>query len=81
MNEIQREQAIAAIEMIVAVGDLIRSSKQIPSGELYALLMGKLNHDNYETIITTLVGAGVVRRENNHMLTWIGPELQPKETV
>lgn len=66
-----------AVEVIVAVGDAIREAGEIPSGTLYAILMDRLDLNSYETIIGTLVCAGLVRN-SNHLLTWIGP---PKEAI
>lgn len=62
----------AVIGMIHAVGDCIRELKQVPSGELYARLCGKLTLDTYNQIISALVGAKMVKNDN-HLLIWIGP--------
>jgi hypothetical protein len=63
---------LAALQTVVAVGDAIRSLKTVPSGVLYAHLMGHLTLDQYHAIIAALVDAGVVI-EQNHLLTWKEP--------
>ena len=67
-----REQITAAIEMAKAVGDTIRDLGSVPSGELYARLMGHMTLNTYNMLIERLKGAGVVKEEA-HLLTWIGP--------
>lgn len=62
-----------AIRMIVdAIVEAIRDARQIPSGHLYAVVMGHLSLNQYTTIINVLKEANLVN-ESNHLLTWIGP--------
>ena len=61
-----RAQAITAI-----VADAIRELGEVPSGELYAHLMGVLNIEQYNGIIAVLKQSGLVS-ESRHMLTWNG---------
>jgi len=70
--EVHREEVAAALEILRAVAEMIQAVGQIPSGELYALLMGKFDIETYEKMISTLIGAGLIRRERSHMLEWIG---------
>ena len=70
--ELHKSQVQAAVEILRAVAEMIQSVGQIPSGELYALLMGKMDIETYERMISTLIGAGLIRRERSHMLVWIG---------
>jgi len=58
----------------VAVAEVIREAGAIPSGELYARLMGKLNIESYEMLIESLIKSELIRRERSHLLVWIGPE-------
>lgn len=62
----------AVIGMVMAVGDTIRDLGSVPSGELYARLMGHMTLNTYNMLIERLKGAGVVKEEA-HLLTWIGP--------
>jgi len=70
--ELHKSQVQAAVEILRAVAEMIQSVGQIPSGQLYALLMGKMDIETYERMISTLIGAGLIRRERSHMLVWIG---------
>jgi len=68
-----RNQIIAAIEVTRAVADCIRELRTVPSGHLYARLMGHLDIDQYQGVIASLVRAGLVREHPSHLLEWIGP--------
>jgi hypothetical protein len=68
------DQVRAAIEVTRAVADCIRELRQVPSGHLYARLMGHLSIEQFEQIISTLVHANLVRRHPSHLLEWIGSE-------
>jgi len=70
--ELHKSQVQAAVEILRAVAEMIQSVGQILSGQLYALLMGKMDIETYERMISTLIGAGLIRRERSHMLVWIG---------
>lgn len=65
-------QTKAALQTILAVGDAIRDLGEVPSGHLYARLMGHMDLRTYEAIVASLKGAGVVE-ERNHLLRWVGP--------
>ena len=67
-----KDEAKAAIEIIRAVADAIKELGSVPSGHLYARLMGKLSLTEYEQIIGFIVRTGLVRRDKSHLLTWIG---------
>lgn len=70
-----KEQIKAALAIIHALAEVIRDSGEIPAGHLYAHVMGKLSHDQFKQAVGTLVKAGLVRHEPNHLLVWTGPEL------
>ena len=65
-------QAVAAIQMVSALAEAIRSVERIPSGHLYAQVMGSMSLENYQQAIGFLKRAGLVT-ETAHMLTWSGP--------
>lgn len=67
----------SALLAALAVAEAIRTLGEVPSGELYAQLMGKLSYGSYEGIIGTLKNAGLVS-ESAHLLKWIGPKLEGK---
>ena len=61
----------AALGILRAVADAIRELGEVPSGHLYAHLMGKLSLEQYEQVIGVLKQAGLIT-ESNHLLTWVG---------
>lgn len=67
----------ALLEVGMAIAEVIRAkgAEGIPSGHLYAQVMGKLDLDTYNTIIASLRRVRLVSLEN-HVLTWIGPEVK-----
>ncbi len=69
MDTITKEQVHGAIEIIKAVADTIKDLGSVPSGELYARLMGYMSLAQYNKIIGILKNAGLVS-EQNYILTW-----------
>ena len=61
---------------MAATAEAIREAGRIPSGTLYAMLMGKMDFQAYSVLIRTLKNAGLVE-ERTHELIWIGPNLEP----
>jgi hypothetical protein len=75
MTATQKNKEVeATIGVIKAVADVIRELGEIPSGHLYARLMGSLNIDQYNTIIGVLKKCQLVKEER-YLLTWIGPAI------
>jgi hypothetical protein len=66
MNDIK-----GAIAIIQAVAEVIKTLQTVPSGHLYANLMGKLNLEQYQMVIDKLKEAKLIKVEN-HLITWIG---------
>ena len=64
----------AAVQRVLAIGDAIKELGSTPSGHLYAQLMGHMDLQAYQGIIDVLKGAGLVKEDGFHMLTWIGPK-------
>ena len=75
---------VAAAQVCIAVGEAIRDITAlkggVPSGEVYAHLLGKLTIDEYDAIIDLLKRAKLVA-ETNHYLVWIGPPKQEGDIV
>lgn len=67
------EQVTAGIRMAAAVGGAIRDLGSVPSGHLYARLMGHMSLDTYNKLIGILKQSNLVE-ESNHLLTWVGPK-------
>ena len=70
-----REQIEVAIAATAAVAEAIRELKSVPSGELYARLMGTLSIESYTAILGAIKRAGLIA-ESGGLLTWIGPTLE-----
>jgi hypothetical protein len=66
------------VGIVVAVAETIKELGSVPSGHLYARLMGHMNLETYENIIGVLVRKGLVRHEPSHLLVWTGDALQSK---
>ena len=62
----------AAFQATVAVAESLRELKQVPSGILYAQLMGVMDLPTFNALIRTLKDTGLVIEEN-YMLVWKGP--------
>ncbi len=73
-NEFTREQLAAALGVVAALGDTVKSLGSVPSGHLYARVMDTMSLQMYQAAIALLVRAKLVKEEN-HLLTWIGEEL------
>ena len=70
-----REQVHAAIEAVKAIAETIRKLGEVPSGHLYARLMGAgMSLETYHQIIATLKRAGLIEELPSHLLRWTGPE-------
>lgn len=68
-----RDQAQAAAGALLALAECIRNLGSVPSGDLYARVMGYMSLETYEALIGILVDAGKVRRHPSHLLEWTGP--------
>lgn len=66
------EQVHAGMKTVIAVAEAIRELGRVPSGHLYAQLMGELSLDAYERIIAILVKQGLVQRTEMQELVWVG---------
>jgi len=64
------KQALAAL---TAIAEAIQTLGEVPSGHLYARVMGHMDIHAYERIIATLIKAGLVVQDRSYMLRWTGP--------
>ncbi len=64
-----KDQLSSALNVLMAVADAVKEAKSIPAGTLYAVLMGKVDKQGFDSIIRTLVNSGVIRYES-HLLIW-----------
>lgn len=72
------ERHAAQLKIIAVVAETIRDLSAssplggVPSGHLYAHLMGTFTLAQYQSVIEVLKRADLVE-EKNHLLTWVGP--------
>ena len=64
-------QVKALLATIQALAEAIRELKEVPSGHLYAQVMGKLSLENYQYCVGILKQAGKVTEDNSNLLSWI----------
>jgi len=63
----------AAVQAAMAIAEAIKGLGSVPSGHLYARLMGHMSLSTYNTIIDFLKRNNVVK-ESGNLLTWVGGE-------
>ncbi len=73
---ITKEKARAAVGVLVALSETIRELGQVPSGTLYARVMGYLTLEQYQSIIETLKRTGLVVEDQSYLLRWVGPQIE-----
>ena len=73
--QLSKQDIAAGMTILITVAESIRELGEVPNGALYAMLMSKLSIGQYQRVIDTLIGAGLVARDKRHMLRWIGPQL------
>ena len=61
----------AGLRVALEVAGAIREAGSLADGELYAVLMGRMSFDAYESLKRLLVGQGLVRIERDR-LVWAG---------
>ena len=66
------EQLRAYLDALLALCEAIRALGSVPSGVLYAHVMGVMSIDAYASAVATMKGAGLVVEEA-HVLRWTGP--------
>lgn len=67
----QEQKMQAAVEIMKAVAEAIKEAGSIPSGHLYAQLMGKMSLGSYEKMIDAMQRMGLVKVDD-HLLTYVG---------
>lgn len=74
MTNKSKDQLYAALNVVQAIAKTIRELGEVPSGELYTRLMGKLEMHQYEQVIGILKRTGLVIETPGHLLRWKGPQ-------
>lgn len=70
-----KAQLDAALAVTIAVSEAIREAGEIPSGTLYAMLIGKVDIHGYHAILRTLKNAGLIQFMPSHLIQWCGPKV------
>ena len=68
----------SVVRAIAALAEAVRELKEVPSGHLYARVMGAMTLGSYEAAVRVLKDAGLVE-ERGHVLRWVGPEIPETE--
>lgn len=74
---IDKQQIATGVNATLAIAEAIRELKQVPAGHLYARLVSVMSLEQFNALVRILVNAGLVRHDESHLLTWIGPAAQP----
>lgn len=74
MTSKSKDQLNAALNVVQAIAETIRELGEVPSGELYARLVGKLDLPDYEEVIRILKETGLVTETPGHLLRWNEPQ-------
>jgi hypothetical protein len=69
MTALTAEQTRATIAICKAFADTIKELGSIPAGHLYAHVMGRCSLEQFNALISILLGSGVIRR-NGDLLVW-----------
>lgn len=63
----------ASLNALMALAESIRELGEVPSGELYSVVMSHMDIETYTSFIARLVSAGLVENKN-HLLIWKGAD-------
>lgn len=77
--ELFRSEGPAAIRIVAAIADAVQEAGSVPSGHLYARLMGYMSVETFDSIISNIAATGLIRRDGNHLLVWTGPVLPSEQ--
>ncbi len=70
---ITKEELKAGLETVRAVAEAIHDAREVPAGQLYAVLCPVMGLAEFERIIGMLVRTGLVARDQSHLLRWVSP--------
>lgn len=74
-REKRSKEIMAYVELAKCLAKTIRELGEVPSGHLYAMVMGQMNLEQYNRIIQVLKDTKCIE-ERNYLLKWVG---QPKD--
>lgn len=59
-------------EYTMLLADIIKLEGSIPSGHLYARMMGACRIEDFNMMIDCLKDVGLIKYHSNHLIEWIG---------
>ncbi len=65
------EQLKQGQQIIFAVAETIREAKEVPSGTIYAALVGRVSFEGYQKILQILTNAGLISIDRTHLIKWV----------
>ena len=65
---ITRDELKAGLRTVQTIAEAIREVKRIPSGHLYAQVIGKLELSAYERILNILKNAGLIEIKSDEII-------------
>jgi hypothetical protein len=74
MATFTKQEVASTVAIVKAIAETIKELGSVPSGHLYAQLMGRMSLDQYNQIIAMLVRADLVHLGGDHLITWTGPK-------
>jgi hypothetical protein len=76
-----KKAVIQAFEIATVIGQCIKELGTVPAGQLYANLGSTISLPTFNGAVDVLVKSGLVRRDANHLLTWIGDTPKKRDGV
>lgn len=70
-----RMSQLAGLQTVQAIAEAIRELREVPSGTIYAHIMGKVDFESFQKIIGILKRAKLIEETDAHLLRWIGPTI------
>jgi hypothetical protein len=70
-----KDQIANALLLCKEIGYAIHQVKEIPSGTLYAAVMGKVDLHTFNACLATLEKTGLIKVEGSHLIRWTGGEI------
>ena len=72
MPAVTKAELVQGLMLMKAVCETVRELGEVPSGTVYAALMGHCTFPAYQSLISQLVNTGLISL-NGNLLKWTGP--------
>jgi hypothetical protein len=70
-----KDQIANALLLCKELGYAIHQAGEIPSGTLYAAIMGRIDLQTFNACLSTLEKTGLIKVEGSHLIRWTGGEI------